>query len=568
MMLPGLQRLLSYRLEWWRGDVVAGVTVAAYLIPQCMAYGELAGVEPVAGLWGILPAMVVYALLGSSPQLSVGPESTTAVMTAAAIAPLSAQTGQEPAALATVLALMVGGLCTIAYVARLGFLANLLSKPILVGYMAGVAILMMAGQLGKVGGLSLQSGTVYGEVWEFLTRLDAVHLPTLALAGFVLVFLLVFQQRYPTAPGALLAVLMATGVTALFHLNEQGVAVVGQIPAGLPRLVVPAFSSFGGSSSVDSLLMELLATAAGIAIVGYSDNVLTARAFAARNGYRIDTNQELLALGVANVGAGLARGFPLSSSGSRTALGDASGSQSQVFSLVAFVVVVAVLVFLRPVLASFPMAALGAIVIFAALRLIEISEFVRLWRFRKTEFLLAIFTTVGVLATDILLGVGIAVVLSILDLLVRVSCPHDAVLGRVAGWDGWHDVDDWAQVETVPGLLVYRYDAPLCFANAEDFKQRAWDTIERQTAEEDTGVAWFVLNAEAIAEIDITAYDMLVEFHAELANRGIRLGMAKVKQDLYAQLQQSEFLAQMGEDCVFPTISSAVLAYREQFETA
>ncbi|MGK7913276.1 MAG: SulP family inorganic anion transporter [Synechococcus sp.] len=554
MVLPGLQRLQTYRPEWWRGDVVAGLTVAAYLIPQCMAYGELAGVEPVAGLWGILPAMLIYALLGSSPQLSVGPESTTAVMTAAAITPLSVQTGQEPAELAAVLAVMVGVLCAIAYIARLGFVANLLSKPILVGYMAGVAVLMIAGQLGKVGGFSLQSETVYGEVWEFFAHITALHLPTLFLATLVLVFLLVFQHRYPTAPGALLAVLLATGVTALFHLNQQGVMVVGQIPAGLPRLILPSLEP--------SLAMSLLAIAAGIAIVGYSDNVLTARAFAARNGYRININQELLALGIANIGAGLTQGFPLSSSGSRTVLGDASGSQSQVFSLVAFAVVVAVLLFLRPVLALFPLSALGAIVIFAALRLIEVSEFVRLWRFRKSEFLLAIATTIGVLATDILIGVGVAVVLSILDLLIRVARPHDAVLGRVQGLEGWHDIEDWEQVETVPGLLIYRYDAPLCFANADDFKQRAWSAIqELQFGEAGEMVKWFVLNAESISEIDVTAFDMLNEFHAELASNGIHFCMAKVKQDLYVQLQRSGLLARMGADGVFPTISSAVSAH-------
>ena len=537
---------MSYRSHWLRGDVLAGLTVAAYLIPQCMAYGELAGVQPVAGLWGILPAMLVYALLGSSPQLSVGPESTTAVMTAVAIAPLAAQTGMEPSGIAAVLAVMVGVICEIAFVTRLGFLANLLSKPILIGYMAGVAVLMMAGQLGKVSGLSLQSPTVYGEIGEFFKHLNAVHLPTLLLAGLVLAFLLIFQRRYPTAPGALLAVLLATTIVAIFHLDDRGLLVVGQIPAGLPRFSIPHLDG--------SILLPLLASACGIAIVGYSDNVLTARAFATRNGYRIDTNQELLALGVANIGAGLTQGFPLSSSGSRTALGDASGSQSQLFSLVAFAVVVAVLLFLRPLLALFPMAALGAIVIYAALRLIEIPEFVRLWHFRKTEFLLAIVTTVGVLATDILVGVGVAVILSILDLLVRVARPYDAVLGQVQGLEGWHDVADWEKSKTVPGLLIYRYDAPIFFANAEDFKQRALDAIEGQAEE----VKWFVLNAESISEIDITAHDMLQEFWSELAGRGIRFGMAEVKQDLYGQLRRSGLLAEIGEDSIFPTIGDAV----------
>jgi SulP family sulfate permease len=523
----GLKRLLSYRSAWLRGDIWAGLTVAAYLIPQCMAYGELAGVSPVAGLWAILPAMVIYTLLGSSPQLSVGPESTTAVMTAVAIAPLANPDGSDYGLLASLLALIVGLVYILGYLTQLGFLANLLSKPILIGYMAGVAVIMITGQLGKVSRISIQADTVLGEIQGWLSQLDQIHGPTLVLAIAVLVFLFSVNARFPNAPGPLMAVLLATLAVKILHLDQNGVAVVGEIPAGLPDLSLPAIAQVSRDH-----IQSLVAAAIGVAVVGYSDNVLTARAFATRNGYKIDANQELLALGASNLGAGLMQGFPISSSGSRTVIGNALGSKTQLFSLVALGAVVVVLLFLRPVLALFPSAALGALVIYAATRLIEISEFRRLRRFRNTEFALALITTVGVLVTNLLVGIAIAVALSVIELFARVARPHDAVLGQVLGLAGWHDIEDWDGAQTIPGLVLYRYDAPICFANIEDFKRRALAAI---AAEQDP-VEWFVLSTEAIAEIDITAADMLAELHQELATQGITFALARVKQDLYGQL--------------------------------
>ncbi|NET35864.1 MAG: sulfate permease [Cyanothece sp. SIO1E1] len=545
----GLKRLLSYQKPWLRGDILAGLTVAAYLIPQCMAYGELAGVKPVAGLWAILPAMVIYALLGSSPQLSVGPESTTAVMTAVAIAPLATPDGSDYAILASLLALIVGLVYILGYLTRLGFLANLLSKPILIGYMAGVAVIMITGQLGKVSGIAIEAETVLGEVQGWLTHLSQIHGPTLILSILVLVFLFTIQSRFPNAPGPLLAVLLATLAVKVFHLDQIGVAVVGEIPAGLPRLTIPKLS-------LDQTL-PLVAAAIGIAVVGYSDNVLTARAFATRNNYKIDANQELLALGASNFGAGLIQGFPISSSGSRTVIGNALGSKTQLFSLVAMMAVVLVLLFLRPLLSLFPKAALGALVIYAATRLIEISEFLRLQRFRNTEFALAIVTTMGVMVTDLLVGIAIAVGLSVIELFARVARPHDAVLGQVPGLAGWHDIDDWEGATTIPGLVVYRYDAPICFANIEDFKRRALAAIES----EQTPVEWFMLNTEAIAEIDITAADMLAELHQSLNARGITFAMVRVKQDLYIQLRRSGLLKSIGADRIYPTLPTAIDAF-------
>ncbi|GCL51336.1 sulfate transporter [Microcystis aeruginosa NIES-3804] len=551
--LPGLKRLRSYRSAWLRGDVIAGITVAAYLVPQCLAYAELAGVQPIAGLWAILPPLLIYALLGSSPQLSVGPESTTAVMTAAAIMPLVAGDSSNYASLCSLLALLVGSVCCVAAFARLGFLADLLSKPILVGYMAGVAVIMIVGQLGKISGMSLKAESLFGQIGEFSGHLSEIHPPTLILAAAVLIFLLVVQRRFPNAPGPLLAVLLATSAVYLFDLNERGIAVIGEIPAGLPSLKVPrGFSS--------QQLVYLLSSAIGIALVGYSDNVLTARAFGAKNNYRIDGNQELLALGAVNIGNGIMQGFPVSSSGSRTAIGDSLGSRSQLFSLVAFLIVILVLLFLRPLLSLFPKAALGAIVIYAALRLIEISEFNRLRCFKTSEFRLALVTMFGVLATDILVGVGVAVGLSVVDLFARLMRPHDAVLGEVPNLAGLHDIEDWQGATTIPGLVLYRYDAPLCFANAENFRKRVIAAIEA----EKVPVEWFVLNAEAILDIDITAVDMLKELHRELIGSGITFAMARVKQDLYQQLKKGDLSETISTERIYPTLEEAIKAFHDR----
>ncbi|MDJ0677497.1 MAG: solute carrier family 26 protein [Calothrix sp. MO_167.B42] len=551
-LLPGLNTLLSYQKVWLRGDILAGITVAAYLIPQCMAYGELAGVQPVAGLWAILPPMIIYTLFGSSPQLSVGPESTTAVMTAVAISPLITENGATYASLASLLALMVGIVCIIGYITRLGFLADLLSKPILIGYMAGVAVIMMTGQLGKISGIKIEADTAFGQIGEFWSKLPEIHQPTLILAICVLIFLFAIQRRFPNAPGPLLAVLLATAAVALFKLDGQGIAVVGTIPAGLPHFSLPQIS-LGDAS-------KLIASAIGISLVGYSDNVLTARVFASRHGYKIDANQELLALGMSNVGNGFMQGFPVSSSGSRSVIGDSIGSRTQVFSLIGLVVVVSVLLFLRPLLALFPKAALGAIVIYAATKLIEIPQFIRLRKFRRSEFFLAIITTLGVLLTDLLIGVGVALALSVIDLFTRVARPHDAVLGKVPNLPGLHDIEDWEGATTIPGLVIYRYDAPLCFANVEDFKRRALEAIEAEA----TPVEWFVLNTEAIVEVDITAIDTLIELQNELAARGITLGMARVKQDLYAQLRRSGLLEKIGNENIYPTLPTVIAGFENR----
>jgi SulP family sulfate permease len=541
----------DYQWGWLRGDVLGGITVAAYLIPQVMAYAEVAGVPAVAGLWAAAASLLVYAVLGSSPQLSVGPESTTALMTAAALAGLASGRPDRYAALAAALAGLTGVICLVAWVARLGFLADLLSRPVLVGYMAGVAVLMVVSQLGKVTGMAVHGDTPLAEVGFVLRHVEDVHLPTALLAAAILAFMLMASRSFPTAPVPLVGMLLATGVVALFDLAAQGVALVGPVPRGLPPLALPHIGAED--------LRSLLPAAVGVAIVAFSDNVLTARAFAARKGSGLDTNQELLALGAANLASGAAQGFPVSSSGSRTAIGDSVGSRSQLHSLVALAAVVVSVAFIGPVLAAFPRCALGAMVVYAAVRLVDVPEFRRIAAFRRAEFGLAVGTTLGVLVLGVLPGVLVAVALSMLDLVRRVTRPHDGILGYVPGVAGMHDVDDYPQANPVPGLVVYRYDSPLFFANAQDFTRRALGALDSAP----TAPRWFLLNAEANVTVDLTAADALDSLRREIERRGVVFAMARVKQELRDDLKRAGFLELVGEERVFMTLPTAVQAYVE-----
>jgi sulfate permease, SulP family len=550
--VPGVAQFRYYRKAWLRGDLLAGLTVAAYLVPQVMAYATLAGLPPVAGLWAAIVPLAAYAVLGSSGQLSVGPESTTALMTAAVLAPRAAGDPAHYAALAAVLALLVGAICFVAGIVQLGLIANLLSRPVLVGYMTGIAIVMIGSQLGKLTGVPVSGDEFVDQVRSFATGAAPMHWPTIAVAASVLLLLLVLGRWAPRVPGPLVAVLAATAVVAALSLDAHGIHVVGEIPNGFPT---PGFP-FVPMKEVGALIIP----AAGVAIVAFSDNVLTARAFASRKGLEIDANAELRALGVCNATAGLTQGFPVSSSGSRTALADAVGSRTQLYSVVALGFVLIVMLFASGVLRLFPTAALGALVVFAALRLIDVSEFRRLARFRRSELILAAATTAAVLGLGVLYGVLAAVALSILDLLRRVAHAHDSVQGFVPRLPGMHDVDDYPDSTAVPGLVVYRYDAPLCFANAEDFRRRALRAVDSSTPP----VEWFLLNAEANVEVDLTALDALDALRADLARRGIVFAMARVKQDLRDSLGAAGLLPKIGEDRIFMTLPTAVEAFNRR----
>ncbi|QIY75713.1 SulP family inorganic anion transporter [Streptomyces sp. RLB1-33] len=545
---PGLTVLAGYHRSWLRGDLLAGVTVAAYLVPQVMAYAGLAGLPPVAGLWAILPALLLYTLLGSSRLLSVGPESTTALMTATVVGPLAAGAPDRYAALAAGLAVVVGAMFLVAWVARLGFLADLLSRPILVGYLTGVALIIIVDQLPKLTGVSTSGSEFFPQLLSFVRNLGEAHPATVIFSVAAIAFLFAVARFFPGVPGPLLALVLGTAAVAVFGLEDHGIAVIGAVPAGLPSPGLPTPGD----------LPQLVLPALGVLLVGYTDVILTARAFSAR-GDELDPNQELLALGAANLGAGVLHGFPVSSSASRTALAHSAGGRSQAYSLVAGALVLAVLLFLSPLLAHTPSTVLGALVVYAGVRMMDLAGFRRLAAFRRRELLLALGCLAGVLALDILYGVLVAVGLSVVELLTRVARPHDAVEGLVPGLAGMHDVDDYPQARTVPGLLVYRYDSPLFFANAEDFKRRALAAVDRHEG----AVDWFVLNTEANVEVDITALDAVDALRQEFEQRHIVFALARVKQDLRDDLDAFGLTEAIGTDRIFPTLPTALAAYRE-----
>lgn len=552
-LAPGLSTLLHYDRGWLRGDLLAGVTVAAYLVPQVMAYAEVAGLPPVVGLWAVVGPLLVYAFLGSSRQLSVGPESTTALMTAAAIGALGGGDPERYASLAAALAIAVGVVCLLGYLGRLGFLADLLSRPVLVGYMAGIAVLMIVSQLGRLSGMEVEGDTPLEESWYTLLHVGDVDPATLAMATAVLALLLLGQRFRPRWPNPLIVMLLAAAAVAWFDLSEHGIEVVGSIPAGLPVPGLPDIEL--------SVVLELVVPAIGVAVVGYSDNVLEGRAFASRRHEHIDANQEFLALGAANLTSGLLHAFPVSSSGSRTAIGAAVGSSSQLYSLVTLGVVLLTMYFLDPLLATFPMAALAGVVVFAALRLIDVDELRRIARFNRSELAVSFATTASVLVLGVLPGIGVAIGLSILNQLRHVARPHDGILGYVPGVPGMHDVDDYPDAKQVPGLVVYRYDSPLFFANADDFTQRALAAVDAS----DTPVEWFLLNAEANTEIDLTGVDAIEEVRRTLTERGIVFAMARVKQDMRAYLTAAGLVEKVGEDRIYMTLPTAVTAYADEY---
>jgi SulP family sulfate permease len=421
---------------------------------------------------------------------------------------------------------------------------------VLVGYMTGIAVLMVVSQLDNLTGVTITGDGVLAELGSFVGNLDQVHVPTLLLGGGAAAAMIVGSRLAPRAPVALIGMLAATALVALLG-EGSGLRLVGEIPSRPPAPGLPVLDL--------GVIVAMLGPALGVAFVGYTDNILTGRAFA-RGGERVDARRELLALGGANLGSALLHGFPVSSSGSRTAIGHAVGGRTQLTSYFAAATTVAAVLLLAPVLEAFPEAALGAVVVYAATKLVEVGELRRFARFRRSELVLALVTTVAVLAAGVMWGVLIAVGLSVLDLLRRVAHPHDAVLGHVPGLAGMHDVDDYPEAEEVPGLLVYRYDSPLFFANAEDFRTRALAAVD--AAEQP--VEWFLLNAEANTEVDVTAVDALEALRTALSERGIVLAIARIKQDLRDSLAPSGILDRIGEERLFPTLPTAVEAYRQR----
>ena len=546
---PGFDRLRHYERGWLRVDVLAGLTVGAMLVPQGMAYAELAGMPPVTGFYAALLALIAYAVVGSSRHLGVGPEPGTAILAATGVGAIAAGDPARYLALMAALALTVGVICLLAAVARLGFIANVLSKPVLVGYITGVGLTLLSSQYAKFTGIPIDSAAFFGRTLDLLTGLGEIDGLTIAVGAATLLLILGLRWKMPTIPGALLGVVLATVAAMALGLEADGLVLVGDIPQGLPSIKLPDVRA--------SDVIELLPIAAGIALVGYSDNVLTGRAIGTRMGYRIDPNQELAALGVTNLCAGFSQGFPISSSASRTAVPASLGSKSQLVGIVAAIIVAATLLFLSPVLAEIPQAALAAIIIGAAIAIIDVTGFGQLWSVSRAEFALAVTSALAVMVFDVLTGVLIAVGLSLLVALGRMARPHDAVLSDGRDLDGWVDAEAHPGARTLPGLLVYRFDAPLFFANADRYRERLEQLVETNPGEEE----WLVLDFEGVGEADTTAIDMLVELLAEQARAGRVVAIARGNDRVLRRLERAHLLGPAGAALVFPTINAAVRAF-------
>ena len=504
--IPGLALFKGMSPALLRTEFVVAITVFAVLVPSAMAFGDLAGVTPVAGLYVALGAMLMYALFGSSKLVISGPEATSAIMTATAVAPLAGGDPVRYAALAALTALLVGVMALLARLARLGFITDFLSKPILVGYILGATLIVIGSQLGKMFGFKLEADKFFQQVLELISRLDETHLLTFAIGVVCMAALLIMRRINRALPGPLIVVVVAIILSAVFDLQAQGVAIVGAVPAGLPSLTIPSFSTQD--------VFALLPAALALTILIYADEVLTARVFAARHGQKIDANQEFIALGMANIGAGFLTGFPAALSASRTAVNDQMGAKTQWVGIIAAALTIIFLLFLTPLLAPLPTVALGAIIIVASLGLIDLPAFRFLRRVRSGEFWLAVVTALGVLTVGVLQGILVAVMLSLVNVLYHISRPHDALLDDVdaSGGTVYRGVADKETALTEPGLIVYRFDAPLVFANAAFFTER----LEELLANAGAGLKCVVLDAEAISDFDSTAAEALENLDADL----------------------------------------------------
>lgn len=546
--IPGLGTLATYKASFLPHDLAAGLTLGAVMVPVGLAYGELAGL-PLAGLYGSMLPLLAYALFGSSRQLIVGPDTAMAALVAIVVVPLAPGDPGRLALLAAGLGVMVGILCLLGGVLRLGFVANFLSKPVIVGFMHGLALVIAMAQLPKVLGVKSNGETTLEQVVSLLHRLGDTNLVSLAIGAGTFAVILLCRRFAPRVPGAVLALAAAGLAVVLLGLDKQGVAVVGRIPTGLPGLSLPVLTLAD--------FEVLLPVAFVAALLSFSDTIVTARAFAARNRYRIDANQELLAIGAANLVSGLSQGLPISASDSRTAVAEAAGGRTQVTSAIAAVVVAAVMFWLAGFLYYLPSAALGGLLIASAWGLCDTAEFRRLWRFRGISLAGALVTMAGVVALGVMEGILIGVVFSLVLLLRALAFPPDAVLGRTPG-GSWHDTAHRPEAVPVPGLLVYRFSAPLFFANCTLFRDRIAALIEASPAP----VLGVVIDGGAIHDVDLMGCETLAELEQELRERGIRLAFGNLRDRVRRDIERGLDLGPDNDDITFPSVAEAVEAVR------
>ena len=553
-LLPGVRALADYRLSWLRRDVVAGIVLTTLLVPQGMAYAELAGLPAITGLYTSILCLIGYAVFGPSRILVLGPDSSLGPMIAATILPILGSGGspERAIALASMLALIVGGIMIAAGALKLGFVADLLSKPTQIGYMNGLALTILIGQLPKLFGFSTDANGLIDEARTFvngITSGEAVG-AAVAIGLFSLVVILALGRWLPKVPGVLIAVVVAIGASSAFNLADHGVSLVGTLPKGFPPLTVP---------SPISDLPLLVAGALGIALVALTDTISTASAFAARTGQEVNGDGEMIGIGAANVAAGFFQGFPVSTSGSRTAVAEQAGAKTQLTGVVGAALIVLMLVLVPGLLKNLPNPTLAAVVIAASLSLADLPGTLRLWHQRRVEFLLSITAFVGVALLGVLQGIAVAVALSILNVFRRAWWPYQTTLGRVPGMPGQHDRELHPEAEQLPGLVIFRFDAPLFFANARTFR----DQIRRLAAAEPRP-HWIVIAAEPITDVDTTAADMLADLDEELNAAGTFLVFAELKDPVRAKLERYQLIGPLDPGHFFPTIDAAVDAFRRK----
>ena len=547
--VPGLAVFRDYRREWLSADLLAGVSVCVVMIPSVIAYAGLMGLPPQHGLYAALVPLLVYPFFGSSRQVIVGPDIAISLLIASAIAPLAGGDPSRAAVLAATVALLSGLLLLLGARAKIGAIADFLSKPVLVGYMTGAALILVASQLDKLFGIRLEHSDFFPRLAELAGKLNQAHQPTLLFGLGLLAVIVVLRQLAANIPPALVIVVAAIAASLALGLEGRGVAVVGAFPHGLPGFALPA------ADWKD--IHTLLPAAVGIALLTYTEGILLARAFAAKNGYEVNPNQELTALGLSDVCTGLFQGFSITGSQARTTINDSAGGKTQLASLVAAVTLILFLLFLTPLIARLPVVALAALLIYGGFTLVEFGVMVRIYRFYPRSAMLAALTTLGVLAVGVVLGILIGVALSLLALIDRISHPPDAVLRIVPG-EGFHDLGDSGTGETIPGFIAYRFYAPLLFSNAGHFCERVRELV----AASPTPVRWFLVDAQAITDIDITAADALRALNKELHQQGIALKFAHANRPLRQVLERIGFTSEIGRESIFHAVHEAAQAFQ------
>ena len=551
--LPGLRALQGYQVALLRHDIVAGLVLTTMLVPVGIAYAEASGVPGIYGLYATIVALLAYAVFGPSRILVLGPDSSLAAVILAIVLPLSGGDPHRAVALAGMMAIVSGTVCILAGIARLGFVTELLSKPIRYGYMNGIALTVLISQLPKFFGFSIEGDGLLGNLGAIATAaMDGKTNWTTFMVGAGALAVILLLKGSKRLPGILIAVVGATVVVGVLDLAARaGVSVLGTLPQGLPSLTIPWISAAD--------IIPVLTGGFAVALISFADTSVLSRVYAARTRTYVDPNQEMVALGAANLAVGFFQGFPVSSSSSRTPVAEAAGAKTRLTGVVGALAVALLLVMVPGLLKNLPTSALAAVVIASAVGLIEVTDLRRIYRIQRWEFWLSIACTVGVAVLGAIEGIGLAIVIAVIQFLWDAWRPHFAVLGRADGVKGYHDITRYPDARLIPGLVLFRWDAPLFFANAELFHERVLDAV----ASSPTPVRWLVVAAEPITSVDVTSADMLAELIETLHAAGIQLCFAEMKDPVKDKLNRFGLFARLGEAAFFPTIGVAVSRYLE-----